>query len=669
MSSTEEWKSPPRFSKYLVSSCGRFKSRKSGRIHDPEPNTSGQLIVNCINDEGKEEEIFLYYIIASIFISNPDDLPFVRHINGNYKDNRVENLEWTNTWKKAGAKKKKVKKWKDAEKNAVLREKLKTEEVEPCEHKQRKIVEGCLYCFSKSFASNEKSDYWSEINNVGPETIFKKCGKKYYFDCDQCLHSFDTTLNRVSSGGWCSYHTSRKLCANEKCEACFDKSFASHPKSKQWSNKNILSPREVFKKCSAKKFWFDCDNCKHLFDIKPADVTFGIWCSYCSTQGGKLCDDSYCDNCFNRSFASHPKAEYWDSTKNNSSPRNVFKHSNFSFWFSCRNCRHSFCKPLCDINKGHWCSYCSSTNGKLCDDDHCENCYDRSFASCLKSKYWSKRNKLSPRDVFKSTGKKYFFDCEKCSHLLHIPPSNVIRGGWCVFCAKQKSCGIESCSYCAKICDICKTVKARRKTRKRGLNVCHKCFDDCIKRDPEETPLQYRSKLTLEIYTLAELQRQSLEEESSFLFYEPTVWDCPIFPGSDRKPDNAWLVDNNSNILITAGACKINTGEISYALILEVLEHSREEHSKARDVSDEKREQEIRNVFAHIPVGFLYVTMAHIKHRRANKEDVFFEKNVNGEYEIIEGREEAFQKRMSEVRAKLVEMYINKANKSYYIGN
>ena len=31
---------------------------------------------------------------------------------------------------------------------------------------------------------------------------------------------------------------SKRLCANKECQICFENSFASHEKSKYWSNKN-----------------------------------------------------------------------------------------------------------------------------------------------------------------------------------------------------------------------------------------------------------------------------------------------------------------------------------------------------------------------------------------------------------------------------------------------
>ena len=48
---------------------------------------------------------------------------------------------------------------------------------------------------------------------------------------------------------------SKRLCANEECQTCFEKSFASHEKSEFWSEKNgDVKPRQVFKSAN-KKYW------------------------------------------------------------------------------------------------------------------------------------------------------------------------------------------------------------------------------------------------------------------------------------------------------------------------------------------------------------------------------------------------------------------------------
>lgn len=49
-------------------------------------------------------------------------------------------------------------------------------------------------------------------------------------------------------------------------------SFASHPKSKFWSTKNKLIPRNVSKN-SHKSFLFNCNICVHEFEIKLENIS------------------------------------------------------------------------------------------------------------------------------------------------------------------------------------------------------------------------------------------------------------------------------------------------------------------------------------------------------------------------------------------------------------
>jgi len=45
----------------------------------------------------------------------------------------------------------------------------------------------------------------------------------------------------------------------------FERSFASHPKSKYWSDKNDVLPRNVFKS-ARKKYKFNCPNCDEIYE-------------------------------------------------------------------------------------------------------------------------------------------------------------------------------------------------------------------------------------------------------------------------------------------------------------------------------------------------------------------------------------------------------------------
>jgi very-short-patch-repair endonuclease len=296
---------------------------------------------------------------------------------------------------------------------------------------------GCNACFEKSFATNEKSQFWSSKNDhITPRQLFKSSDNKCWFDCTVCKHSFDMKLNSVMSGNWCSYCSNRKLCNDTGCNTCFERSFASHEKSQFWSSKNDdITPRQVFKS-SNNKYWFDCTVCKHSFNTQLNNVMAGRWCSYCSNQ--KLCDNVDCNTCFEKSFASHEKNQYWSSKNNDITQREVFKSSNNKYWFDCTVCKHSFNTQLDYVITGKWCSYCSYPPKKLCDDVDCNTCFEKSFASHKKSQFWSSKNgDITPRQVFKSSGNKYWFDCTVCKHSFNIQLNSVMAGRWCSYCKNK----------------------------------------------------------------------------------------------------------------------------------------------------------------------------------------------------------------------------------------
>jgi very-short-patch-repair endonuclease len=305
--------------------------------------------------------------------------------------------------------------------------------------------------FEKSFASHEKSKYWSDKNgNINPINVTLKSNKKYWFNCNKCNHIFDIALNNVSAGKWCPFCGVNKLCEIETCNTCFEKSFASHDKAKYWSSKNNKNPRLVTKKSDSEKFWFNCDKCIHSFDSTLYNVYKGNWCPYCSVPTKRLCENDLCKMCFNQSFASHEKAKYWSSKNGNINPRNVFLGSNQKYWFDCSNCSHCFEIKITGINRGNWCSYCCYPPQKLCIDLNCENCFNNSFASHEKSQYWSSKNgDTTPRDVFNSTHEKYWFDCNVCGHLFESILSDITKNGsWCGYCVHSKLCSDLNCNDC-----------------------------------------------------------------------------------------------------------------------------------------------------------------------------------------------------------------------------
>jgi hypothetical protein len=90
----EEWKVYPELSNYEVSSLGRVRNIKTGRILANNVDKDGYFYVGLYQDKKKYRRN-IHRLVALTFIPNPDNLPIVDHINQDRQDNRVENLRWT----------------------------------------------------------------------------------------------------------------------------------------------------------------------------------------------------------------------------------------------------------------------------------------------------------------------------------------------------------------------------------------------------------------------------------------------------------------------------------------------------------------------------------------------------------------------------------------------
>ena len=77
---------------YSVSTEGEVRKDTTNYILSQSSQQDYKFVGLIIN--GKQKRMRVHRMVALVFIDNPDNKPYVNHINGNRSDNNVENLEW-----------------------------------------------------------------------------------------------------------------------------------------------------------------------------------------------------------------------------------------------------------------------------------------------------------------------------------------------------------------------------------------------------------------------------------------------------------------------------------------------------------------------------------------------------------------------------------------------
>lgn len=88
----DNWYDIPGFNNYLITKNGDVRNKKSGKTLSKDICNGYERV--RLWREGMEINKKVHRLLAEIFIPNPSCLPQVNHIDGNKKNNSLDNLEW-----------------------------------------------------------------------------------------------------------------------------------------------------------------------------------------------------------------------------------------------------------------------------------------------------------------------------------------------------------------------------------------------------------------------------------------------------------------------------------------------------------------------------------------------------------------------------------------------
>lgn len=88
----ETWRKIPDFEKYEASTLGNIRNATTHRILTPQ--YLNDYVRVTLYKDGRPHNIRVHRLVAKVYIPNPENKPYIDHIDENKVNNHVDNLRW-----------------------------------------------------------------------------------------------------------------------------------------------------------------------------------------------------------------------------------------------------------------------------------------------------------------------------------------------------------------------------------------------------------------------------------------------------------------------------------------------------------------------------------------------------------------------------------------------
>lgn len=241
------------------------------------------------------------------------------------------------------------------------------------------------------------------LNNVKPNEITRGYNKKVWWSCSKG-HSYETKPYNRTIGTGCP------VCSNRVVLEGVNDLATTHPEiAAQWhpTRNGILTPQQI-SSGYAKKVWMLCVQENHQVEVLIANCLLGnriINCLYCS--GKKVLPG------FNDIATTNPEmVKYWHPTKNGSLlPSQVTKGSKDKIWWTCDSGHDYELLPNNRVITGDRCSFCDGNRLVVGVND-----LATTHPNLAEEWDFNKNGNLNPETITRSSNKKVYWTCSKCTY-------------------------------------------------------------------------------------------------------------------------------------------------------------------------------------------------------------------------------------------------------------